>query len=288
MSSQPVSAEAKAEEVNQRATANGSSQHPGYLLDNAAREAPGRLVSLSALFDPGTIRLLQERKVTRNWRCLEVGAGNGSIARWLANEVGPAGYVLATDIDPRFLESSKRPNLEVCRHDIVNDPIPEGAFDLVHCRLVLRLLDRSQRERALTHMISALKPGGWLVDEDLDTASMPPDPIGSPGEVRLETQMAMMRYFQDRGVDMGFGRLLFAHLRAQQLLNIGAEGRVFMCPGGSPGADILRACYQQLRTVMIDGGYLRRQQFEQDVASLDNPDFLAPTGILWAAWGQRR
>jgi hypothetical protein len=39
---------------------------------------------------------------------------------------------------------------------------------------------------------------------------------------------------------------------------------------------------------MIDGGYLTEQQFEEDVARLDSSEFIVPSGILWAAWGQRR
>ena len=161
---------------------------------------------LSAVFDPGTIRHLEACGVERGWHCLEVGGGNGSIASWLANRVGPTGHVLATDIDPRFLESLKLPNLEVQRHDIATDPLPITAFDLVHARLVLMHLP--ERENALARMISALKPGGWLIDEEYDSSSMPPDPAVSPAEVLLETQVAMMRLLADGGVDRLFGRRL--------------------------------------------------------------------------------
>jgi hypothetical protein len=41
-----------------------------------------------------------------------------------------------------------------------SDPLPEWAFDLVHCRLVLVHLP--QRDLALTRMVSALKPGRLL------------------------------------------------------------------------------------------------------------------------------
>src|ERR1700761_5912573 len=141
----------------------------GYALDNAGREASARFAALAALYDHGTIRHLEERGVNSNWHCLEVGGGGGSIAAWLAARVGPAGRVLVTDIAPRFLESLQIPNLEVRRHDIVNDPLPEAAFDLVHSRLVL--LHLPEREKALARMIAALKPGGWLGDEEFDVGS---------------------------------------------------------------------------------------------------------------------
>jgi SAM-dependent methyltransferase len=192
---------------------------------------------------------------------------------------------LATDIDPRFLKTLKHPNIEVRRHNIATDPLPEAAFDLVHTRLVL--LHIPQREEALERMIAALKPGGWLVVEEYDSASMPPDPAVSPGEVLLRTHIAMMRLFEDAGVNRRYGRLLFARLRAHRLINVAAEARVFMFECGSPGASMMRTNYAQLRTAMIDSHYITPGQFDGDLAQLDDPDFMMPSGILWSAWGRR-
>lgn len=47
---------------------------------------------------------------------------------------------------------------------MATEPLPEAAFDLVHARLVLMHLP--EREQALARMISALKPAGWLIDEE--------------------------------------------------------------------------------------------------------------------------
>src|SRR5215469_1648889 len=137
------------------------SAHGDYLLANSGRETGSRFAALSDLFDSVTIHHLQKCGVKCGWHCLEVGAGGGSIARWLADRVGRTGRVLATDIDIRFLEPLKSPNLEVLRHNIALDSLPQGVFDLVHARLVL--LHLPQRENALEHMISGLKPGGWIV-----------------------------------------------------------------------------------------------------------------------------
>jgi len=278
---------ASPETSRQRLTGNteASGARSGYLLDNGAREAPARFAALSALFDPGTIRHLEACGVERGWQCLEVGGGSGSIASWLADRVGPTGRVLATDIDPRFLEPLKLLNLEVCRHDIAADPLPQAAFDLVHARLVLMHLP--ERERALARMISALKPGGWLVDEEYDSSSMLPDPALSPGEVLLPTQLAMLRLLEDCGVDRLYGRLLFGRLRAHGLVSIGGEARAFMWQHGSPGASLVRATYELLRDAMVDSNYITPQQFEEDIARLEDPDFLMPSPILWSAWGRR-
>ena len=99
--------------------------------------ASSRFTAISALFDAASQRYLADRGVGPGWRCLEVGGGGGSIARWLGERVGPTGRVIATDIDIRFLETITLPNVEVRRHDITHDPLPEQAFDLIHTRMVL-------------------------------------------------------------------------------------------------------------------------------------------------------
>lgn len=262
-----------------------SSTDTAYLLDNAGKEAPARFTALSTMFDPGTIRLLQDRGVGPGWQCLEVGGGSGSIASWLSERVGAAGRVVVTDIDTRFLETLKLPNLEVRRHNVARDPLPEAAFDLVHARLVLVHLP--DREKVLERLVAALKPGGWLVDEEFDSLSLPPDPAASPGEILLKTHVAMTRLMADRGFERRYGRLLFARMRAQGLDNVNAEARLFMCQCGSPGASLLRANYEQLRAAMIDGGYITEQEFDKDLARLDDPDFMMPSSAMWAAWGRR-
>ena len=118
-----------------------------YVLTNSAREAQVRFAALSTLYDRTTIRHLEGRGVARGWQCFEIGAGGGTIARWLADLVGPTGLVLATDLDTRHLDHLGGPGLEVCHHDIGADPLPEAAFDLVHTRLVLMHVAR--REVAL-------------------------------------------------------------------------------------------------------------------------------------------
>src|SRR3712207_2281029 len=113
---------------------------PSYVFDNAWQQARDRLAGLEQAFDPGTIRHLAARGVGPGWHCLEVGAGGGSIADWLCRQVGSSGRVVATDLDTRFLEALAYPQLESRRHDIVTDELEEGAFDLIHVRLLLHHL----------------------------------------------------------------------------------------------------------------------------------------------------
>jgi hypothetical protein len=55
--------------------------------------------------------------------------------------------VLVTDIDPRFIEARQRhTNVELRRHDIGTDPLPEHAFDLIHARLVQQHVPQREQE----------------------------------------------------------------------------------------------------------------------------------------------
>ena len=261
-----------------------SPEGTGYSLENAAAQAGERFVALSALFDIGTIRSLEDRGVSTGWHCLEVGGGGGSIAAWLSERVGPRGSVVVTDINTRFLETLHRPNLEVRHHNIVTDALPEATFDLVHARLVLMHLP--EREAVLPRLVAALKPGGWLVDEEFDALALHADPERS-GEEFLKSTTAFHRVLTQSGVDLRFGRLLFARLRALGLDNVGAEARQIMLPGRSVGASLLRTNFDQLREAMIGGGHITAQDFEHDIRRLDDPNFQTPSPPLWAAWGRR-
>ena len=134
-----------------------------YLFGTEERR---RLELLEECLDPITARSLDAIGVEAGWRCLEVGGGGGSVTRMLCDRVGPAGRVTAVDLDTRFLEELGEGNLEVCRRDVVADGLPGDAYDLIHARLLLMHLPT--REKFLEEMAAALRPGGWLLVEDMD------------------------------------------------------------------------------------------------------------------------
>jgi SAM-dependent methyltransferase len=250
-----------------------------------AHNAAARFAALSALFDAASQRHLADRGVAPGWHCLEVGGGGGSIARWLGHRVGPTGRVLATDVETRFLEQIQLPNVDVRCHDITRDALPERAFDLIHTRMVL--LHLSSRDQVLPRLMSALKPWGWLVCEEFDRLSAPPDPDASPGEVVLKTHEAMARAHRDQGGALQYGRVLFGRFRGMGLRHLGAEARLVMVQAGSWGASLLRASYEQRRHAMIGAGYVTDQEFDADVARLNEPGFMMPSSLMWTVWGRR-
>jgi SAM-dependent methyltransferase len=254
------------------------------MVDLAANAAT-RFTALSALFDASTRRRLTALGLRRGWRCLEVGAGGGSIARWLSDRVGGSGRVVATDIETRFLDTIDRPNVEVLHHDATCDPLPQAAFDLAHTRMLLVHLP--EPDEVVRRLTAALKPGGWLVCEEFDGASILPDADAAPGEVTMKTHGAMQRLRQDRGGDPRYGRRLLARFRSLGLTDLGAEGHLSIVQARSPMATLLRASYELRRAAMIDAGYITADEYDMDVARMDSPDFMMPSPTMWTVWGRR-
>jgi ubiquinone/menaquinone biosynthesis C-methylase UbiE len=95
-----------------------------------------------------------------------VGAGRGSIAKWLCEKVGTTGSVVAIDIDTRLLDGIAADNLQALQLNVVDEPLPSGGFDLIHSRAVLTHL--GARDVVLDKMTRALRPGGWLLLEEAD------------------------------------------------------------------------------------------------------------------------
>jgi SAM-dependent methyltransferase len=256
-----------------------------YVLDNAKPEATGRFDALAAIFDAGTRRHVETLGPVDNWRCLEVAAGGGSIARWLADRVGPDGRVVATDIDIGHLRALSLPNLEVLQQNILEDGLREASFDLVHARLLLVHLP--QREEALDRMISALRPGGWLLAEEFDGVSTRADSLLNPAETLLKSSMAWWAVMEAAGVEIGYGRRLAARLKAHGLVEVDAEASIPLWQGGSPFSQLIKANWNQLHDQMVASGLVTEAELADDLQRLEDPAFMSFGETMWSAWGRK-
>jgi len=71
-----------------------------YALANASPHGNSHLTGLSGMFDPFSTARISESTTLAGARCLELGAGNGSVAVWLAEQVGPDGHVTGCSSRP--------------------------------------------------------------------------------------------------------------------------------------------------------------------------------------------
>jgi SAM-dependent methyltransferase len=258
-----------------------------YIGDNAWKAARERLTLLETGADPSTIRYLDLIGVQAGWHCLEVAGGGGSIAAWLCNQVGPSGYVMATDLDPRFLEAITASNLEVRRHNILTDPLPEAAFDLVHARALLAFLPHP--DQVVRTMAAALKPGGWLLLEEPDYVSAVPDPSMAPSAAALSQKgwEALLGFGRSRGYDTALGRRLYHDVCAAGLVDVQAEGHVSMSIGGTPAMSFWRVTLEQQQDHLLAAGLLTQAEVADYSALLESPEYRWLSPISMSVWGRR-
>lgn len=242
---------------------------------------------LEAWADPGTIQHLEARGTGTGWHCLEVGAGGGSITEWLCQQVGEHGRVVATDINTRFVEGLEHPALDVMQHNIAAEELPDDAFDLVHTRAVLGHLP--EREQALGQLVTAVKPGGWLVVEEFDFRSAAPDDNSPHGSAELyrKAVQAHNAALAKRGVDVFYGSRLLSDLREQGLSDVEAEGRVSLLNGGTAGAEAWRLTFEQLRDELVDTAAVTHSEVDDVLGLLGDARFTFMSQILMVAWGRR-
>jgi SAM-dependent methyltransferase len=259
-----------------------------YRLAAAGRESAeeDRLGLLEQIYDPLSRR--RRSLVQPAWRCLEVGAGRGSMAVWLAERVGPSGHVVAADIDTRYLERLDLPNLQVIKHNILEDPLEvlgPGSFDLVCSRLMLFHL-KGVQEQAIRQMVECLRPGGWLVDEDADWGTAAPVDPAHPRYADYQRVWRNGDWWATRGYDQAFGQKLPALFERCGLQDIRDEASTEVVRGGSPWA---RWWIPTLEVINELGGgdEASRREVEMMTGALADPTVWLQREVLHACWGRR-
>jgi 2-polyprenyl-3-methyl-5-hydroxy-6-metoxy-1,4-benzoquinol methylase len=251
----------------------------GYPFPHSYVDERRRLELLAQHLDPMTVRRVQGLSIARGARCLEIGGGQGSIARWLCEYVGQEGHVTATDLETDFLEELSLPNLEVRRHDVTVDEFPEGSFDFVHARAVLMHI--AQRMPTLRRMVSWLAPGGWLLVEDADFGMW----LGDYDPIWSAHPRAVHQAFPNGSLSQG--RALLRQVRQLDLADVGADAELDVVHPGTPQAEFYRLSMAATAAPVVAAGVLTREEAAELVTRLDEPDFLGCGFVFVGAWGRK-
>jgi SAM-dependent methyltransferase len=255
-----------------------------YTFSNAWTNERARLDALEGLADPGSTRLLAALGVGPGWTCLEVGGGGGSMTRWLAEQVSPGGRVVVTDLNTKHLDPLKSDVVEVRQHNIVTEDLEEDVYDLAFARLVLEHIP--ERLDVLAKMVRAVKPGGWVFLESVDSMSvLPVSDFGH--DLHAKSQSVRLAEFRSGGLDTFFGRKQPGVMRAAGLVDIGNEGRVWVMEAGSHSAEWLRLSMTQVRARLVGPGKLTDEELDEELHNLTQPEFQGLSPTIMAAWGRK-
>ncbi|WP_207918580.1 class I SAM-dependent methyltransferase [Saccharopolyspora karakumensis] len=228
-----------------------------------------RLQALSDALDPVTLSVLESLPSEVGPQWLELGAGNGSVARWMA-ERHPSVHVTGTDRSLRFLDPRGHDNLRFLCHDVTQDSFPDGSWDLIHARYLLcHLPERDYVHSATTRWLS---PGGWLV---LEEPALFPLHSARDDAYRRVSLGALEVLAQRLGTDCTDCALNLPIKSAS--LGLADISMQVTCPTitlGTPACTFWRLTLEHLKPAIAELPYVREEEVADVIDRLSQPGFL--------------
>ncbi|KAJ7706626.1 S-adenosyl-L-methionine-dependent methyltransferase [Mycena metata] len=180
----------------------------GLTAASASEEEKQRLDQMHATFTRYFNRALSLTPITsRPKKILDLGCGSGAWAIQAASEF-PDANIVAVDISP-LPQRQLPPNVHFVLADLNKEwNFENDAFDLVHSRLVMAHLINGKG--AILRASHLVKPGGFMVLEDLDLNSM----VQTGGPATLSFVSKIIEVWASRKSDAEMGRKFSAFLNA--------------------------------------------------------------------------
>ncbi len=220
-----------------------------------------RLQLLESIFVPNTRQQFATIGDLTGKHCLEVGAGAGSVMRWLAEQVGDHGKITAVDLNDRFLHNPPG-NVELMIGDIQKMELPPQSFDVIHVRYVL--IHLPDGVCLIEKLWKLLKPGGHLIIEEPDFRIR--DSIVTTVKDALlgfrNIHMACDWMFQSNGMDCKFGTHMISWVQELMPQTIEVHNYCPAVPGGSDLAKLMNLSAQQLKQAYLDTGKVTEEDFD--------------------------
>ncbi|MFE4963111.1 class I SAM-dependent methyltransferase [Streptomyces sp. NPDC056660] len=261
-------------------TAAGGGRY-GEAVFRPGQAGEGERIDVGALvYDDLTMARLRALGAGPGWRCLDVGAGTGTVSRRLLDEAGVES-VLAVDRDVRFL--TERPGLEVLEADITAAPDSiRGRFRLVHARFVLMHLP--EHDRLITALAGLVEPGGVLVLGDAVDLTSDRTP-GTPYSTVMRAMWQGLR--ATIGTDVSWVPSYPQLLRGAGLVSVAAEIHVPPLLPGSPISRFWAETWERSRAAMLATGLVDDAAVDAAVRYLDSDECAALSAGMLTAWGHK-
>ncbi|MEL7208940.1 MAG: methyltransferase domain-containing protein, partial [Actinomycetota bacterium] len=225
--------------------------------------------------------VLDRLGIEPGWHCLEVGAGAGTVSRWLGEQVGEDGRVMSTDVDLRFHTEDVGDNVIVREHDITTDRLPNAHFDLIHARAVLQHLP--EREEVFAAFLKLAKPGAWIVVEDGDFRSFAAQPLPEPfGSIhRLIAEGAA-----DGFREPDFGSRAIELFRRHEMTDVDVLGDTWAMRGNEDSGEWWFMAIEHVAPRLVEAGLFTQDQIDAALAQVRNPGFVMLSTQSLAVWGR--
>ncbi|MFG3489660.1 class I SAM-dependent methyltransferase [Streptomyces sp. NPDC047972] len=246
------------------------------------RQGEDERIDLGALaYDDLTMARFRALGVGPGWRCLDVGAGTGTVSRRLLEQAGATG-VLAVDRDVRFLVERPVTGLDVIEADVTDPDFDPGRFRLVHARFVLMHLP--ERERVIARLARLVEPGGVLVISDaVDLTS-----DRTPATPYTRVMRAMWRALRETiGTDVTGVPAYPQLLREAGLVPVAAEIHVPPLLAGSPISRFWTDTWERSRAPMRATGLVDDAAVDEAIRYLESDACAALSAGMLTAWGRR-
>jgi SAM-dependent methyltransferase len=180
-------------------------------------------------------------------------------------------------------KKSRRPNLQVLRHDVVTDYFPDASFDLIHARFVLAHLP--DRQSALARMIGWLKPGGVLIVEGfrwVDVVGLDPSYTTAMAAYNKLSSITI-------GTDSSWSERVPEALADQGLERIATRihDRTRTVCGGNTTATLWRLTLAEARNQSVAAGLATDEEFVQALRALNDHSFVGTAPAVLSTWGFR-
>lgn len=220
------------------------------------------------------------------FRCLDVGAGGGSMARWLSKQVADAKQVTALDshVDTNLLSEANSSGLDVVSADATNFEFGCEQFDLIHIRFLLVHL--ASRNDLLNKLAKALTRNGAIVAVESSYSSWQvPIEYVELSQVKQAYLDAMARQV---GWPLELGDELPARLRSAGLEVTSSLGKRAFCSSGNNVSRLVSLSLQSQRSRFVgELNDIDQGTFEAAIASLHDHAFAAPFVTTWASIAKR-
>lgn len=233
-----------------------------------------RLSVLSQAMAPWTGALL-DRLSWSGLSVLDAGCGGGDVSRDLAVRVGAAGRVIGIDGDAVKVGAARDAgaglgNLTFAVADVMEPPV--GPFDAIYARFLLSHL--TDVPAVLAGFRRRLKPGGWLVVEDVDfRGHFAAPPLQAFDEYVTWYREAAGR----RGADADIGARLPALVTGSGFVDVDA-GAVNPAALTGPIKQMAALTLAGVAEAVIAAGIADRERVEAGIARLrvaaDDPSIL--------------